>query len=115
MNNCIFCKIVKKEIPSKVIFENEDLLAFNDVNAQAPIHILLIPKIHRGSLLDVREGEDDPLMVRMFAAVVKIAQIKGIDATGFRLVANTGHDGGQTVSHLHFHLLGGRRMNWPPG
>lgn len=115
MTNCIFCKIVKKEIPSKIVFEDEVLLAFHDVNAQAPIHILLIPKIHRESLLEVREDEDGPLMARMFVAVNKIVREKGMDAKGFRLVANTGQDGGQTVSHLHFHLLGGRRMVWPPG
>jgi histidine triad (HIT) family protein len=115
MENCLFCKIVKKEIPSKLVFEDETLMAFHDITPQAPIHILVIPKVHRESLLALRVGEDDRLLAHLMETVKRIASEKGVDATGFRLIANTGRNGGQTVSHLHFHLLGGRQMTWPPG
>jgi histidine triad (HIT) family protein len=115
MENCLFCKIAKKEIPSKLVFEDEILMAFHDITPQAPIHILVIPKVHRESLLALRGGEDDRLMVHLLEAVKRIAGEKGMNSAGFRLVANTGRNGGQTVSHLHFHLLGGRQMTWPPG
>jgi histidine triad (HIT) family protein len=115
MNNCLFCKIIRKEIPCKVVFENDTLLAFHDVNPQAPIHILLIPKIHLENLLVLPENENPPFLAGMLSAVKRIVREKEIDAKGFRLVVNTGPDGGQTVSHLHFHLLGGRSMTWPPG
>ena len=115
MDQCLFCKIIKKEIPSRVVYEDEKVLAFNDVNPQAPVHILVIPKLHRKSLLEFQEKEEGSLIVHLFSVVQKIVKEIGLDQKGFRLVVNTGQDGGQTVFHLHFHILGGRFMTWPPG
>ena len=115
MDKCLFCKIIKKEIPSRVVYEDEKSLAFHDVNPQAPVHILIIPKVHKAGLLDFQENEDGPLLVHLHSVVQKIVKEKGLDQKGFRLVVNTGNDGGQTVHHLHFHLLAGRSMTWPPG
>ncbi len=115
MENCLFCKIVRKEIPSKKVFEDDAALAFYDVNPQAPVHILVIPKIHRGGFLEMKEKEDDSLEGHLMGVIRKIVREKGLDQKGFRLVVNQGKDGGQTVSHLHYHLLGGRAMAWPPG
>ena len=111
MNECVFCKIVAGEIPSSKVFENERILAFDDINRQAPIHILLIPKKHIESLSD---GASDPaLLGEIVSRSAAIAGEKGVPE--FRLVTNTGRQAGQVVFHLHFHLLGGRRMGWPPG
>ncbi|HAA89612.1 MAG TPA: histidine triad nucleotide-binding protein [Peptococcaceae bacterium] len=113
MADCIFCKIGNKEIPSTVVYEDDDFLAFRDINPVAPTHVLLIPKKHYSSLLDLSEDDAD-LMGRMMTLVPKIVKQLGIDE-GFRVVINTGAKGGQTVFHLHIHLLGGRVFNWPPG
>jgi histidine triad (HIT) family protein len=115
MNSCLFCKIVNKEIPSRNLFENEDVLAFHDVNPQAPLHILIIPKAHRESLFDFERKGDGRIQSLLLETAVRIARDQGLEKEGFRLVANTGRHGGQTVSHFHFHLLAGRPMNWPPG
>ncbi len=114
MEECLFCKILKKEIPSSLVFENENILAFNDINPQAPIHILLIPKEHYASLNEIPEEKKDMLSDLLLRAR-HIAEDKGIAQTGYRLVLNTEKDSGQEVFHIHFHLLGGRRMSWPPG
>lgn len=115
MMDCIFCKIANKEIPAKFVYEDEMVMAFHDISPEAPVHILVIPKKHIASLLEVR-NEDSQLMVNIMTNVIpRIAKDQGIDEKGFRLVANTKEDGGQTVDHLHFHILGGRSMNWPPG
>ncbi|MCF6095928.1 histidine triad nucleotide-binding protein [Thermovorax subterraneus] len=111
---CIFCKIVKKEIPASVVYEDEDVLAFKDINPQAPIHLLIIPKNHLSSIMEVDENNGD-IVKKIVKVVQSLAKENNIDKKGFRLVVNTGDDGGQTVHHLHFHLLGGRFMTWPPG
>ncbi|MFO7152224.1 MAG: histidine triad nucleotide-binding protein [Bacillota bacterium] len=111
---CIFCKIVKKEIPAAVVYEDEDVLAFKDINPQAPIHLLIIPKKHLGSIMEVDEENSD-VIPKIVKVAQNLAKENNIDKKGFRLVVNTGDDGGQTVHHLHFHLLGGRFMTWPPG
>ncbi len=109
----IFSKIIAKEIPADIVFENERLLAFRDINPQAPVHILLIPKKEIVDIASV-EKEDKELLGEMMLAVQEIVQQEGL-SSGFRLVTNTGSDGGQEVPHLHFHILGGRKMTWPPG
>lgn len=114
MSDCLFCKIVEKKIPAKLVHEDEDTLAFDDIHPQAPVHTLVIPKRHVGSVQDLGET-DQALLARLLLACRKVASDKGLDGSGFRLVANTGRDGGQTVFHLHFHVMGGRHMGWPPG
>jgi histidine triad (HIT) family protein len=110
--SCIFCKIARGEIPAKMVVNNKDLAAFRDLNPQAPVHILIIPKKHVASLDDVTDSE---LLGRMMAMAAAIARQEKIAKTGYRTVINTGKDGGQSVGHLHIHLLGGRPMTWPPG
>lgn len=112
--NCIFCKIVKKEIPSKIVYEDELVLAFEDIAPQAPIHILVIPKKHYSTLLEMNEEEKE-LLGHIFMVIKKIAKEKGVDERGFRIVLNCNSQAGQTVYHVHFHLLAGRQMHWPPG
>lgn len=113
--NCLFCKIVKKEIPASIVYEDNTVLAFRDIEPQAPEHILVIPKKHIESVLGFT-AEDLGLAGHILGEVVpKIVRDLKLDAKGFRLVANTGEDGGQTVHHLHFHILGGRGLTWPPG
>ncbi|HHW40291.1 MAG TPA: histidine triad nucleotide-binding protein [Syntrophomonadaceae bacterium] len=114
MSDCIFCKIAAREIGSTVVYEDEEFLAFRDINPVAPTHVLLIPKKHVSSLLEVPE-QDAPLMGRMLTLAAKLAGQLGLAEDGFRVVINTGKNGGQTVEHLHFHLLGGRALQWPPG
>lgn len=113
MSDCIFCKIVEGEIPSTKVYETEDVLAFRDIEPQAPDHIVIIPKKHYSSILEV-EG-DSSVPSHLFKAAKEIADELGVDEDGFRLVINTGKDGGQTVDHLHMHLLAGRELQWPPG
>lgn len=107
--DCIFCKIINKEIPSQVVYEDEDILAFKDINPMAPVHILLIPKKHISDISKM-SAEDTELIGRIHLAVGKIAKEMGIAEDGFRLVNNCGQNGGQMVFHLHFHLLGGRKL-----
>ncbi len=114
MEDCIFCKIINKEIPAELVFEDEHIVAFNDINPQAPIHILLIPKVHCVSLNEIPEDKKSVLS-HIFLKARQIAQEKGIAKNGYRIVLNTARDSGQEVLHIHFHLLGGRRMHWPPG
>lgn len=109
--NCIFCKIIAGEIPSKKAYEDDKVLAFYDIDPQAPTHILIIPKRHCDSVMDA----DDDTMAYMIKIAKQLAIREGIAENGFRLVVNTGADGGQSVMHLHLHLLGGRRFNWPAG
>ncbi len=112
--SCIFCEIIAKKIPAEIVFEDDHLLAFRDLNPQAPVHILLIPKKHISGL-DRAEETDRELLGRLAAAAARIAEEEGIGKTGFRLVVNSGPAAGQEIDHLHFHLLGGRKMSWPPG
>lgn len=114
MEDCIFCKIAKGEIPAAKIYEDNDLLAFDDINPQAPVHVLLIPKRHVATLNDVDSG-DLELMGKMTLAAIKVAKDKGLEGSGYRLVTNCLADAGQAVFHLHTHVLGGRVMGWPPG
>jgi len=112
--NCIFCKIVAGQIPAKIVLDEPELLAFRDVNPVAPMHVLVVPKRHIVSLSDITAAEIE-LIGRMFVAARKVAEIDGVAARGFRTVFNSGPDGGQTVFHLHLHVLAGRAMHWPPG
>lgn len=112
--SCIFCKIVKKEVPSKIVYEDEMVLAFEDIAPQAPIHILVIPKKHYPTLLEMNEN-DKELLGHIFMVIKKIAKQKGVEERGFRVVMNCNPEAGQTVYHIHFHLLAGRQMHWPPG
>lgn len=114
MSDCLFCKIVEKKIPAKVVYEDDQSVAFDDINPQAPVHTLVIPKRHVASVQDLGEA-DQGLLGRLLFTCTKVAKDKGLSVPGFRIVANTGRDGGQTVFHLHFHVLGGRHMTWPPG
>lgn len=111
--DCLFCKIVSGEIPATRLFEDEQVLAFADLHPQAPVHILLIPKQHFGSL-DHTTGDDAGILGHLLSATAKVARQNNL-ASGYRVVVNTGDDGGQTVNHLHVHLLGGRSLGWPPG
>ncbi len=110
--DCIFCKIVKKENSFAAIFEDNKVLAFADIAPKAPVHILVIPKEHVSSVADLN---DMSVVKDLFSVMQKIAVEKGIDKTGYRIVVNHGKDAGQAVPHLHFHLLGGRPLKWPPG
>ena len=111
-DQCLFCRIARREIPATVIAETEDCVAFRDVNPQAPVHVLVIPRAHVPSLNDAA----DPGMVGRLALVAaEIARKEGIAESGYRTVINTNADAGQTVFHIHLHLLGGRRLGWPPG
>jgi len=112
--HCIFCKIIKKELPSAGVYEDERVYAFEDINPQAPVHTLIVPKKHIPTILDASE-EDSDLIGHMFQVANRIARQKGIAEKGFRLVMNCNHEAGQTVFHIHLHLLGGRPMHWPPG
>ena len=114
MDNCIFCQIAKKGIPAKVVYEDEMILAFEDIHPKAPTHVLIIPKEHYASLNDVPEDKGD-LLACILIKARQIARDKGIAESGYRIVLNTARDSGQDVFHIHFHLLGGRKMSWPPG
>jgi len=114
MNACLFCKISAKKIPAKIIYEDSEAVAFEDINPQAPVHVLIIPKKHISTTLDITE-EDNPLIGHLFRIAGKIAEERGVARRGFRLVMNTNPESGQSVYHIHLHLLGGRQMHWPPG
>jgi histidine triad (HIT) family protein len=111
MADCIFCGIAAGEVPSRIVYSDEEVVAFEDVNPGAPVHVLVIPRRH---LADVRDLTG-PLLERMFSVARSVAEEKGVGESGYRLVFNVGPDAGQSVLHAHLHLLGGRRMAWPPG
>lgn len=111
--DCVFCKIAKGEIPSKKAYEDDRVLAFYDLDPQAPVHILIIPKEHIRSADEIT-AENSSIVAYIFEVAAKLAKEQGL-ANGYRIVTNIGADGGQSVPHLHFHLLGGRSMKWPPG
>lgn len=115
MGETIFSKIIRKEIPAQIVFENDTVLAFRDINPQAPTHILIIPKIEIPAVTELKGAEHGELLGEMIDAANQIAKAEGISERGFRLVLNCGPESGQEVYHLHMHLLGGRKMNWPPG
>ncbi len=112
--DCIFCKIASGEIDTEFVYESDDIVAFRDLNPQAPAHILLIPKKHIPKISDVKK-EDEALIGKMIAVANSIAEKEKISEAGYRLVFNCGKDAGQEVFHIHLHLLGGRKMMWPPG
>ncbi len=109
---CLFCRIVANEIPATIVAETADALAFRDINPAAPIHLLVIPKAHHDSLA---QANDEALLGHLMAFAAKVAAQEGIADNGYRTVINTGKNGGQTVDHLHVHVVGGRLMTWPPG
>ena len=112
--SCLFCSIVAGEIPATIVFENDELLAFRDINPQAPTHVLIIPRVHREHPGELTR-DDEALMGRVIRAASEIARQEGIADSGYRLVVNAGPDANQTVPHIHVHVLGGRTMGWPPG
>ena len=114
MSTCLFCKIAAHEIPASVVYEDERVIAFNDINPQAPTHVLVVPKRHISTLNDLNR-DDDVLVGELVRRAAAIAADRGLAAGGFRTVLNTNRDGGQTVLHIHLHLLAGRPMHWPPG
>ncbi|MBM4132264.1 MAG: histidine triad nucleotide-binding protein [Nitrospira sp.] len=114
MSDCLFCKIAAKTIPAKLVHEDDQTVAFDDINPQAPTHVLVIPKRHAASIAELNEA-DAGLLGHLLLVGNQVAKQKGIAEGGYRLVVNTGRNGGQTVFHLHLHLLGGRPMHWPPG
>lgn len=109
MQDCIFCKIIKGEIPCSKVYENEYVLAFNDINPETPVHVLIIPKIHISNLNEVNE-ENSKYVLEILNAIKEVAKICGVFETGYRVVSNCGKDAGQTVNHLHFHLLAGTKL-----
>ncbi len=112
--DCLFCRIVAGEIPATVVHADDLVIAIRDIAPRAPTHLLLMPRAHIGSPADITEA-DAPLLVRLLGLTAQLARSEGIADTGYRLIANSGADGGQTVPHLHLHLMGGRPMAWPPG
>jgi histidine triad (HIT) family protein len=112
--DCLFCKIVAKQIPANIICESTNTIAFADINPQAPIHVLVIPKKHIASF-DHLAPEDGAIIAELIATCQEVAKITGLKSPGYRVVTNIGQNGGQTVGHLHFHVLGGRALTWPPG
>jgi len=112
--SCLFCKIVAKEIPATVVTENDDAIAFRDIHPAAPTHVLVIPKKHIASVAEMSDG-DAALLGRLVLFASEVAKNEGLGESGFRLVSNTGPNAGQSVFHLHWHVLGGRAMGWPPG
>ncbi|MCG6553461.1 MAG: histidine triad nucleotide-binding protein [Candidatus Magnetominusculus sp. LBB02] len=112
--DCLFCRIARKEIPAKIVYEDGLVLAFEDVNPQAPVHVLVIPKKHISTSLEISD-KDDALIGYMVQAANKIARERGIAERGFRMVMNCNKDAGQSVFHIHMHVLGGRLLQWPPG
>ncbi len=114
MADCLFCKIIKREIPASIVYEDDRMLAFNDINPQAPTHVLVVPKRHIESLNELVAG-DDGMVGEVVRRAAAIAKERGISESGFRTVFNTNRGAGQTVFHIHLHLLGGRSFAWPPG
>lgn len=115
MADCIFCRIAAGSIPAQVIRRTPDAVAFHDLNPHAPVHVLVIPVEHCAAARDATGPEGELLLGRLLAFAAEVASELGLDAGGYRIVTNTGRDGGQSVDHLHFHLLGGRALGWPPG
>jgi histidine triad (HIT) family protein len=114
MNDCLFCKVVRRDIPAKILYEDDRLLAFEDINPQAPLHALLIPKTHIATLNDLT-AEHDAIVGEMIRRAAALAKERGYADRGFRTVFNANRDAGQTVFHIHLHVLGGRAFHWPPG
>jgi histidine triad (HIT) family protein len=114
MSACIFCKIIAGEAPGEILYQDDQVTAFRDIHPVAPTHVLVVPTTHIASVNEL-EDEDEPLVGRLFTVARRIARQEGIDASGYRLIVNTGAHGGQVVHHLHLHLIGGQRMRYPMG
>ncbi|MBO2459681.1 histidine triad nucleotide-binding protein [Actinomadura violacea] len=114
MTDCLFCKIISGDVPAKVVRDSARVLAFRDINPQAPTHVLVIPKDHHPTAAELAAA-DPPLLAEVLGEAHRVAVDEGIDGTGYRIVFNTGAQAGQTVFHVHAHVLGGRGLNWPPG
>jgi len=114
MENCLFCKINRGEIPAVKVYDDEAVFAIEDINPQAPVHLLIIPKVHRATLMDI-EVQDLKTIGSVFSAAGFLAKERKLDQSGFRVVVNCGSGAGQSVFHIHYHLLGGRPLHWPPG
>jgi histidine triad (HIT) family protein len=112
--DCLFCNIIDRQIPASIVYEDDRVLAFNDINPQGPTHVLVVPKQHIASLNELAEG-DDQIIGELVRRAAAIAKERGVSAGGFRTVFNTNRDAGQTVFHIHLHLIGGRSLAWPPG
>lgn len=115
MADCLFCKLVAGEIPARIVKRTEDAVAFHDVDPKAPVHMLVIPTRHVAAVRNVEGREGEAMLGKLLRFAAEVAADLGLDAGGYRIVTNTGPDAGQSVDHLHFHVLGGRRMTWPPG
>lgn len=114
MSDCLFCRIIKGEVKGNIVYQDNSVVAFKDINPKAPVHLLIVPRKHIATVLDLQQ-EDQGLIGDIFAAANQLARDQGISKDGFRIVINCGPGAGQTVFHLHFHLMGGRSMSWPPG
>jgi histidine triad (HIT) family protein len=114
MGGCVFCGLVSKLLPARIIFEDDEVMAFDDLRPQAPVHALIIPKRHLASLNEA-DDESQALLGRLLLKAREVARLKGVDRSGYRVVINAGPDSGQDIFHLHVHVLGGRRFSWPPG
>ncbi len=114
MDQCIFCRIVERSLPARIVFEDDEIVAFEDARPQAPVHILIVPRKHLASLKDAT-ADDAALLGRILVVATQLARERGLETRGYRTVFNTGAGAGQTVFHLHLHLLGGRVFHWPPG
>ena len=114
MSACLFCRIAARELPGKIVYEDDRCLALKDIHPRAPVHLLVIPRRHIASLNDIAP-EDEALLGHLLAVAASLAKENGIDGTGYRTVINTNGEAGQSVFHIHVHLLGGRRLSWPPG
>lgn len=112
--SCVFCQIINNEVDASIVYRDEQAVAFRDIHPAAPTHILIVPAKHVASLNQLQSGKDS-VLEKLFAIALKVVLQEGLQQGGYRLVINTGDDGGQTVDHMHLHLLGGRRMHWPPG
>jgi histidine triad (HIT) family protein len=114
MNQCLICKIINREVPGAIVYEDERVVAFKDINPHAPTHVLIVPRRHIATLNDLEEA-DDSLVGELVRRAAAIASEQGIAASGYRTVFNTNREAGQTLFHIHLHLMGGRAMSWPPG
>ena len=114
MAHCLFCSIISREVNASIVYEDDRVVAFNDINPQAPTHVLVVPRRHIATLNDLTE-EDDQVVGEVVRRAALIAKSKGVSTSGFRTVFNTNREAGQTVFHIHLHLLGGRTLHWPPG
>lgn len=115
MTDCLFCKIVTGEVPAKIVKRSAHAVAFRDIDAKAPVHVLVIPTSHVAAVRDSKGPDGERLLGRLLAFAVEVASEQGLDGDGYRIVTNTGKNAGQSVDHLHLHVLGGRKMTWPPG